>query len=153
MDTLKQPKWNVAKVQARLEPILARAGILDAEARASVIARTETAAIISEHRVRVYRAQEQERGKPFLYRDVGVDDHRRTKLSHWIQATIGDGKPLEACLRIMDEGISLAKAGAFAKDGALRGTPGQPITLPLNFRRRGFVAHFNERDTIVRVLR
>jgi hypothetical protein len=53
---------------------------------------------------------------------------------------------------VMDEGINLAKTGAFEEGGVLSGTPGQPIRLPGNFHRRGFVCHFQERDSVVRVV-
>lgn len=151
VDVMRSQKWNVDLVRKRVLEVLQAAGLPDADARSQVIARTETAALLSEHRIRVYRAQEEARGKQFLYRDSGVNDHRRTKLSRWIQDTVGAGKTLRECLAIIDDGIQLSKSGAFAKDGALRAVPGQPIVLPRGFRRRGFVAHFNERDTFVRV--
>lgn len=149
---MRSQKWSVPLVRDAVQRVLERTGIPHPDVRADVIARTETAALVSEHRLRVYRRQEAEHSRQFLYRDSGVNDHRRTKLSRWIQDTVGAGKTLPECIQAIEDGISLAKAGAFDRHGALRGVPGQPIVLPPSFRRRGFVAHFNERDTFVRVL-
>lgn len=153
VDTMASPRWNVGLISQRVRALLEVHGIPNASARADLIARTESAAIVSEYRVRQYQAQEAMRGREFLYRDAGVDDHRRTKLSKWIQERVGEGKPLREVISIIEEGISLAKAGAFSATGALRGVQGQSIVLPHGFRRRGLIAHFGERDTFVRVVK
>lgn len=145
-------RWSVTRIRERITPILDSAGVAAAKSRADIIARTESAAILSEYRVRKYRAEEEERGKQYLYRMSGVKDHRRTKLSWWIQEQVGDGKPLDDVLRIMDDGIEHAKAGAFWEGGSLAGTQGQPIRLPAGFRRRGQTCHFQDRDQMVRTL-
>ena len=150
LQTMSSERWSVARISDRVLPILQRAGLEAAKARADLIARTESAAVLSEYRVRIFEAEEQERGKEYLYRYSGVNDHRRTKLSHWIGQAIGDGKPLRDVLRIMDDGIRHAKTGAFEQGGALATVPGKPIRLPAGFQRRGFVAHFGERDSVVR---
>lgn len=150
LDTMSSDRWSVARIRDRILPILHEAGVQGAAARAELIARTESAAVLSEYRVRVFEQEERDRGKEYMYRYSGVNDHRRTKLSHWIHQTIGDGKPLRDVLAIMDDGVRLAKQGAFEAGGAYGSLPGQPIKLPPGFERRGFVCHFGERDSVVR---
>ncbi len=150
LETMSRDKWNVKRISDRVLPILRQAGIDAAKARAELIARTESGAVISEYKVRVFEQQERERGQEYLYRYSGVNDARRTKLSHWIGQSIGEGRPLRECLSIMDEGVRLAKQGAFEAAGQLATVPGQPIKLPAGFSRRGTVCHFGERDDLVR---
>lgn len=150
LETMSSDRWSVTRIRDRILPILQSAGVEAAKARAEVIARTESSAVLSEYQVRTFEQQERERGKEYLYRYSGVNDSRRTKLSHWIDQSIGDGRPLREVLSIMDDGVRLAKSGAFEQGGSLGTMPGQPIRLPANFQRRGFVCHFNERDSVVR---
>lgn len=151
--SLSQPQgWSLESVAARVRPVLEAAGVdpVAAAWRSRVIAATETRAAISEWQQRLYRAAETERGVEFLYRDVGPDDARTTKLSYWCREQIGDGKRLDDVLRILDEGVRLAVAGAFADGGSLARGPGQPVRLPAGFQRRGFLVHFGDRDRIVK---
>lgn len=108
--------------------------------------------IASEFKRRLWVAEERDRGLTFMYHIRGADDHRTTKLSYWTRAQIPrGGLPMEKLEAILDEGVRLAKAGAFAEGGSMSGTPGKPILLPGDFRRRGFLIHFNDRDQVFRV--
>lgn len=153
VDSMTQPQgWSEDSIARRIRPILEREGLQDAKERASLIARMEPAAMASELRLRQYMALEENTATPALYEMVGADDHRTTKLSRWIRAQTRGGKVLDEVLRIIDEGIELAKRGAFLADNAaLSGIPGEPIRLPTNFYRRGTVAHFGERDVLRRI--
>jgi hypothetical protein len=153
VETMSSPTWNVADLEARIRVILEDAGLPDAASRAGVIARTESAVLVSEHQIRQYRQQEAAQGREFVYRMTGARDHRRTKLSWWVEDQVGAGRPLDDVLRIIEDGIELAKEGAFVKGGSHYATRGQPIKLPAGFQRRGFIAHFNDRDTALRVVR
>lgn len=155
--SLTQPQgWSTDSIVRRIQPILEEAGIENPRARAETIARVETGALVSEWKLRVIQAQQDE-GRlegDERYGVVGAEDFRRTKLSWWIAQQVGeDGRPLAEVLEIMDRGIRLAKAGAFTEAGMLASVEGEPIRLPSNFTRRGFVCHYNDRDTVVRRLR
>lgn len=149
--SLSQPQgWSIQSIQRRIQPVFERAKVDNAEARANLVARVETAAIISEWKIREYQLREEESGVEGVYRVSGADDHRTTKLSRWIRAQVGDGRPLPDVLRVMDQGVALAKAGAFLPGGALSEVQGQAISLPPGFTRRGSLCHYNDRDIIVR---
>lgn len=151
--SLTQPQgWSIDSVGARVLPILTGAGIdpVTAAWRARVIAATETRAAISEWQHRLFRAEEADRGKEFLYRDVGPDDARTTKQSYWVRQQVGEGKTLREITQILDEAVRLAASGAFAEGGSLAGGPGQPVKLPSGFQRRGFLVAFGDRDRIIR---
>lgn len=155
--SLTQPQgWSVDSIVRRIEPLLEEAGVENPRGRAETIARVETSALVSEWKLRVIQAQRAEGSLDGAerYGVVGAEDFRRTKLSWWVAQQVGEeGRPLAEVLDIMDRGIRLAKAGAFAQGGMLAQTEGEPIKLPANFQRRGFVCHYNDRDTIVRRLR
>lgn len=155
IEALNQPQgWSVKSIVERIQPVLVEAGFTPdlAAARAELIARQETASVASEWKLRLYQEAEEARGTTGQdrYKVVGAEDHRTTKLSRWIRSQVGTGKPLGEVISIMDQGISLAKEGAFSKGGSLSPTPGEPVKLPAQFNRRGFTCHYGERDTVVR---
>lgn len=152
LESMTQPQgWSTRSIAARIEPLLAEAGVPHARERANLIARTESAALESEMRLRLIRESEARRGRQDLYRTIGPDDHRRTRMSRWLAEQTRDGVPLDQLEQLMDEAVNLAKRGAFTDQGELSSIEGEPITLPPDFRRRGFVAHFQDRDVVVRV--
>lgn len=144
--------WSINSIVQRILPILESADLENPLARAEVIARTEVRSIASVFKMRRYLEDEAARGEPGVYRMRGAHDFRRTKLSWWIDQQVGEGKPLPELLRIMDDGIQRCKAGDFTLTGSLSATKGQPIKLPLNFYRRGFLCHYQDRDTVVEVI-
>lgn len=156
LDAMSQPQgWSVTSVSKRIQPILEVAGIDEhtARTRARAIARMETRSLQSEYKVRNALDEMADRGNNPLWVNRGARDHRRTKLSWWIDQSIGAGKTLPEVIGIIEQGIQLAKEGAFTKQGALSGTRGEPIQLPADFQRRGFLAHFNDRDDYVQTFR
>lgn len=153
--SLRQPTWSTDSIVRRIAPIWERAGLdpAAAAARAATVARTEVRSIASEFKKRAYQAEEAERGETYRYHIRGANDHRTTKLSYWTRQQIPrDGLPLTDLEAILDEGVMRAIRGDFTETGTLRGTHGQPIHLPPNFKRRGFLIHFNDRDQVYRVV-
>lgn len=147
VDSMSQPQgWSERSIAKRIQPILEREGLQDASERASLIARMEPAAMASEVWLRQAYAREGETRTPFLYEMVGPNDHRTTKLSRWIRSQTAGGVTLDRLLSVIDQGIELAKAGAFTPGGMYAGIVGEPIRLPSYFYRRGTIAHFGERD-------
>lgn len=123
-------------------------------ARARTAARTEVRSIASEFKRRNYHEEEDRRQERFRYRVRGADDFRTTKLSRWVRGQVPpEGLELAALEQLLDQAVALAVQGAFDKTGTYASTPGNPIKLPAGFQRRGFLIHFNDRDTVVRVPR
>lgn len=153
--------WNTRSVTEAILPILKDAlGDDAAPGRAAIIARMEPRAIASEWLLRLDTAEQVRRGETWLYDWAAPEDHRTTRLSQWLidetqrrarEAGHSRGLPQEVFLALIDEGIQLAKTGAFTDNGALSSVPGTSIRLPANFRRRGFAAHFGERGHPVKV--
>lgn len=151
--SLSQPQgWSVESIVDRIQPFLERAGVENAAARARTIVRVETNAAISEWKLRIYAAEEAAREERFRYVMRGADDARTTKLSYWVRDQVGQGVPMDRLVAVIEEGIGRAVRGDFDRTGALSGTRGQPIRLPTGFKRRGTLAHFNDRDIVVRVV-
>lgn len=152
VEAMTQPQgWSVKSIQERIQPLLERAGIEEASRRAEVIARTESAAMQSEFKDRWLAELEERRGEPVKVRMIGASDARTTKLSVWLRQQSEEGVTRNRLKALIDEGISLAQQGVFEEGGALGTVPGRPIRLPAGFRRRGFVAHFGDRDDVVTV--
>lgn len=146
--------WSVQSLTDTLEQTLdARTGIDNPRARARTIARTETASVISEARKRRNEQLALERPDEQLFTVQGADDSRTTKMSYWIRQEVGDGVPHDELIDILDEAVSLAKDGAFTENGQHGNIHGEPIELPSDFSRRGYVTHFNDRDRVERVVR
>lgn len=146
--------WSVRDIRQNLTSVLAEAGIENPGGRAETIARTETASIVSEARKR--RNEQLAASRPSdaepRFRVVGADDHRTTKISHWIRDQVGEGVVHDDLVEVLDEAVERAKRGDFAEDGALSSVEGMPITLPDGFSRRGYTTHFNDRDRVERVI-
>lgn len=154
IESLTQPQgWSTESVVDRVQPVLENAGVENAEARAQNIARMEARSIASEWQQRIWEQQEAERDQAFRYTVVGADDFRTTKMSRWIRQGIpDDGMVMTALEERLDRAIDLAKQGAFTENGRHSDVPGQPIQLPDDFERRGFVTHFGDRDVVQRVV-
>lgn len=153
VDELTQPDgFSVQRTQERIAQMLRDRGFPDLAGRAKTITRTESAAIITEAKRRNFQQMAAQREEELRFTVRGADDFRTTKMSRWIRQQIPeDGLPLDELEQLLDRAVALAKQGAFTENGQHGDVTGDPIELPQGFRRRGFVTHFNDRDTVLRV--
>ncbi|WP_292467280.1 hypothetical protein [Methanolobus sp.] len=110
-------------------------------ARAEMIARTETSAVAMRAREIGWKKMEEERGEVFLFRTSEANDHRMSEVSKRIAARVtseGGAVPLERLKEIyMEESTRPVSQGGMG---------------PSWTGWKNFVAHPNERSTIVRVV-
>lgn len=155
LDSLTQPQgWSTDSIVRRIQHHWEVRGHSPeaSRARAENVARTEVRSLASEFKRRNWHTDEAERQQKFKYHIRGANDHRTTKLSHWTRLQVPrGGLELEEMEKMLDEGVRLAKAGAFWHGGELEKTPGKHISLPEGFKRRGFLVHFNDRDQVFRI--
>lgn len=155
LEEMTRPQgWSVQGIARRIEPVLLDAGVepKQAKQRARVIARTDSRALISQHRLEGFRAQDVERGVESLYRRVEGRDHRVCKLCNWVTSQVPrEGLPLAQLERVMGEAVTRGVRGEFAKGGNLAHVPGEHIRLPMGFERRGVLLHFQDRGDIEKV--